>query len=114
MVEIKIFKRHNGRKRVISTYALASAEGVVVPNGLINNESKTVNYRRIEPPPPHAPPSPPKKTKQKEIKTSEENFLGAIKKASKKTKKKQKEKGLETLCVGKVRKLMCLRLQIRN
>ena len=113
MVEIKIFKRHNGRKRVISTYALASAEGVVVPNGLINNESKTVNYRRIEPPP-HAPPSRPKKTKQKEIKTSEENFLGAIKKANKKAKKKQKEKGLETLCVGKVRKLMCLRLQIRN
>ena len=64
MVEIKIFKRHNGRKRVISTYALASAEGVVVPNGLINNESKTVNYRRIEPPPPR-PPLPPKKNKTK-------------------------------------------------
>ena len=64
MVEIKIFKRHNGRKRVISTYALASAEGVVVPNGLINNESKTVNYRRIEPPP-HAPPPPKKKQNKK-------------------------------------------------
>lgn len=64
MVEIKIFKRHNGRKRVISTYALASAEGVVVPNGLINNESKTVNYRRIEPPP-HAPPPHKKKQNKK-------------------------------------------------
>ena len=65
MVEIKIFKRHNGRKRVISTYALASAEGVVVPNGLINNESKTVNYRRIEPPPPRPPPPPQKKQNKK-------------------------------------------------
>lgn len=65
MVEIKIFKRHNGRKRVISTYALASAEGVVVPNGLINNESKTVNYRRIEPPPPRPHPPPQKKQNKK-------------------------------------------------
>ena len=65
MVEIKIFKRHNGRKRVISTYALASAEGVVVPNGLINNESKTVNYRTIEPPPLTPPPPPQKKQNKK-------------------------------------------------
>ena len=54
MVAIKILKRHNGRKIVISTYTLASAERVVVHNGLSNNVSKTVNYRRVEPPrPPH-------------------------------------------------------------
>ena len=55
-------KRHNGSKRVISTYTLASAEGVVVHNGLSNNVSKTVNYRRVENPP---PPPPKKKNKKK-------------------------------------------------
>lgn len=74
VVAIKILKRHNGRKIVISTYTLASAERVVVHNGLSNNVSKTVNYRRVEPPP-----------------LPQENFLEAMKKANKKAKKSKKK-----------------------